>query len=106
MSDPTQALIEYEATDPGLHYVYLHRFKLLPSGKIAYAEKVDMYERRTQSWVGTAAQRALLQRLTTSDQRRRFARPSPFEVSKGEVSAGKSFAFKGPLDPGPASKRW
>lgn len=96
MSDSAEALIEYEAKDPELYYVYLHRFKLLGSGKIAYTEKVDIYERHTHSWVGRATQHALLEQLTTLDERRKFARPSPFEVSKGEVSAGKSFAFPSP----------
>jgi hypothetical protein len=105
MSDSTEASIEYEARDRELYYVYLHRFTLLSSGKISYAEKVDIYERRTHSWVGLATQHALLEQLTTLDQRRKFARPSPFEVSKGEVSAGKSFAFPGSLDPGLTSKR-
>ncbi len=95
MSDSTEALIEYEARDPELHYVYKHRFKLLGSGKIAYSENVNIYERRSHNWVGIATQHALLKQLTTSDQRRKFARPSPFEVSKGEALAGKSFAFPG-----------
>jgi hypothetical protein len=91
MSDPSQALIEYEARDPQLDYVYLHRFKLLRSGKIAYTVKVDMYERRTHSWVGVATQHALLERLTTSEEKRKFARPSPFEVSKGEAVGRQEF---------------
>jgi hypothetical protein len=92
MSDSTEALIEYEARDSELYYVYKHRFKLLGSSKIAYSEKVNIYERRSHNWVGVATQHALLKQLTTSDQRRKFARPSPFEVSKGEALANKRLA--------------
>jgi hypothetical protein len=93
MSDPTEALVAYEASDHELNYVYLNRFKLLRSGKIAYSQKVDIYERRTHGLVGRATQHALLNQLTSSDERRKFSRPSPFEVSKGEVSAGRRFAM-------------
>ena len=92
MSDSTEALIEYEARDPKLYYVYKHRFKLLGSGKIAYSENVNIYDRRSRSLVGIATQHASLKPLTTSDQRRKFARPSPFEVSKGEALADRTFA--------------
>ena len=95
MSDSKEALIEYEARDAELYYVYKHRFKLLGSGKIAYSENVDIYERRSHNWVGSAKQHALLKQLTTPDQRRRFARPSPFEISSGEALADKSFASPG-----------
>ena len=95
MSDSKEALIEYEARDAELYYVYKHRFKLLGSGKIAYSENVDIYARRSHNWVGSAKQHALLKQLTTPDQRRRFARPSPFEISSGEALADKSFASPG-----------
>jgi hypothetical protein len=95
MSNSREALIKYEARDPDLYYVYLHRFKLLASGKIAYAEKVDIYDRSTHSWVGRATQHALLEQLVTADQRLKFARPSAFEISKGEVSTARSFASAG-----------
>jgi len=98
MSSPTEALIEYKAKDPKLYYVYLHRFKLLGSGKIAYSGKVDMYDRRTHAWVGMATQHALLKQLTTLDERRKFAIPSPLEVSSGEVSADRSFDISGTRD--------
>jgi hypothetical protein len=95
MANPKEAFIKYEARDPDLDYVYLHRFKLLNSGKIAYAEKVDIYDRRAHSRVGRATQHALLEQLTTPDQRRKFARPSRFEISRGEVATGRRFAFSG-----------
>jgi hypothetical protein len=92
MSGPTEASVTYEAVDPELDCMYRHRFKLLRSGKMAYFQEVRMYDRRTRKLVGTATQHALLDQLTTAQQRRRFAIPSRFEVSRGELAAARSFA--------------
>jgi hypothetical protein len=75
MPSPTEALITYDGRDHDLDYVYLHQFRLLRSGKIAYSQKVDIYERRTHSLVGRATQHAMLQQLTTIEERRKFSRP-------------------------------
>ncbi len=94
MSSPAQAVVTYKASDDQLDYVYLHRFKLLRSGKIAYSQKVDIYDRRNGKLVGRATQHAVLKRLTTPQEWVEFSRPAPFEVSRGEVSAARNLAVR------------
>lgn len=87
--NPKQVLITYEAEDDQADYTYLHRFTLLDSGKMAYKETVDFYDRRTHSAVGTDGQHALLGRLTTNYEKRVFAQPSSRDVFKGELATSK-----------------
>jgi len=89
IASPNEVVVMYEAEDEHLDYGYLHRFTLLDSGKIAYKETVNLYDRRTHSVVGTDGQQALLSRLTTVPEKRAFARPSAHDVFKGELSTSK-----------------
>jgi hypothetical protein len=89
ITSPKEILVKYKAEDEQLDYAYSHRFTLLDSGKIAYKETVDLYDRRTHSAEGTAGQDALLDRLTTIPEKRVFAQPSPRDVFKGELSTSK-----------------
>lgn len=81
--------VTYRAEDEQLVYAYVHRFTLLDSGKMSYEETVDLFDRRTHRAVGTAGQRALLRRLTTTSEKRLFAQPSSRDVFKGELSTSK-----------------
>jgi hypothetical protein len=94
MSSPAQAVVTYTASDDQLDYVYLHRFKLLRSGNLAYSQKVDIYDRRNGKLVGRATQHAVLKRLTTPQEWVNFSRPAPFEVSRGEVSAARNLTVR------------
>jgi hypothetical protein len=89
ITNAKEVFVTYKAEDEQLDYAYLHRFTLLESGKIAYKETVKLYDRRTQSAVGTAGQHALLSRLTTTLEMRVFAQPSSRDVFKSELSSSK-----------------
>ena len=89
ITSPREVLVTYEAEDDQVDYTYLHRFTLLDSGKMAYKETVDLYDRRTHSAVGTDGQNALLRRLTTTREKRVFAQPSSRDVLKGELATSK-----------------
>jgi hypothetical protein len=89
ITSPKEILVTYKAEDERLDYTYSHRFSLLDSGKMAYKETVDLYDRRTHSGVGTDGQHALLDRLTTEPEKRVFAQPSSRDVLNGEVSTSK-----------------
>jgi len=89
ITSPEEILVTYKAEDEQLDYAYLHRFTLLDSGKIAYKETVDLYDRRTHRVVGTDGQHALLDRLTTAPEKRVFAQPSSRDVFNGELSTSK-----------------
>jgi hypothetical protein len=90
ITNPTEVLVTYKGEDEQLDYIYLHQFKLLDSGKIAYNETVNFYDRRTHSYVGTFGQRAVLRRLTTASEERVFARPPSRDVFKGKLSTSKT----------------
>lgn len=92
IASPGEALIEYESEDAELHYGYTHSFALLASGRIAYRERVYVYERRTNHLVGFVEQRAMLRRLLTADEQILFARPSLDEVPWREVSSSRDFS--------------
>jgi hypothetical protein len=94
IASPKEILVMYKAEDEQLEYAYLHRFTLLDSGKIAYEETVELYDRRTHSVVGTDGQHALLDRLTTAHEKRVFAQPSPSDVFKGELSTSKKIRVR------------
>jgi hypothetical protein len=85
ITNPKQVLVMYSAQDEHLDYAYSHRFTLLDSGKIAYEETVELYDRRTGQIAGTDGQHALLERLTTAPERRVFALPSSRDVFKGQL---------------------
>jgi hypothetical protein len=84
--DRQKVLVTYKGEDEKLDYIYFHKFKLLNSGKIAYNETVECYDRRTHSFIGTAGQDATLHRLTTALEERAFAQPSSREILEGELS--------------------
>ena len=84
--DRQEVLVTYKGEDENLDYIYFHRFELLNSGKIAYSETVECYDRRTHSFVGTAGQDATLHRLTTALEERAFAQPSSRDIFEGELS--------------------
>jgi hypothetical protein len=84
--DRQEVLVTYKGEDENLDYIYFHRFKLLNSGKIAYSETVECYDRRTHSFVGTARLDATLHRLTTALEERAFAQPSSRDIFEGELS--------------------
>jgi hypothetical protein len=84
-----EILVKYKAEDEQLDYAYSHRFILLASGKIAYEETVELYDRRTGGVVGTDGQHALLDRLTTEPEKRVFAQPTSRDVLNGELSTSK-----------------
>ena len=90
--DRRKVLITYEGQDKNLEYSYFHRFSLLNSGKIAYNETVECYDRRTHNFVGTAGVNATLHRLTTALEERAFERPSSRDVFAGELSTTNSFS--------------
>jgi hypothetical protein len=92
VANPGEALIEYESEDAELHYGYTHSFGLLASGRIAYRERVFVYERRTNHLVGFVEQRATLKRLLTADEQILFARPSLDQVPWREVSSSRDFS--------------
>ena len=56
---------------------------------MSYKETVDLYDRRMHRGVGTDGQRALLRRLTTTTEKRLFARPSSRDVFKSKLSTSK-----------------
>lgn len=89
IAGPREVLVTYRAEDEQLDYDYLHRFKLLDSGEIAYRETVDLYDRHTHSALGKAGQHALLSRLTTTYEKRVFAAPSSRDVLKGDLATSK-----------------
>ena len=81
-----KVFVTYKGEDKNLDYIYFHRFEVLSSGKMAYNETVECYERRTQGFVGTAGQDATLHRLTTALEQRAFAQPSSRDIFEGELS--------------------
>lgn len=89
ITGPKEILVTYRAEDEQLDYGYLHRFTLLDSGKIAYKETVDLYDRRTHRVVGTDGQHALLDRLATEPEKRVFAQPTSRDVFNGELTTSK-----------------
>jgi hypothetical protein len=89
ITSPREVLVTYEAEDDHVGYTYLHRFTLLDSGKMAYKETVNLYDRHTRSALGTDGQNALLRRLTTIREKRIFAQPSSHDVLKGELATSK-----------------
>jgi hypothetical protein len=84
--DRREVSVTYKGEDENLDYIYLHRFKLLKSGKMAYNETVECYDRRTHKFVGTTGQGATLHRLTTALEKRAFAQPSSRDVFERELS--------------------
>jgi hypothetical protein len=84
--DRRKVFVTYKGEDEKLDYIYFHRFKLLNSGKIAYNETVECYDRHSHISVGTAGQDATLHRLTTALEERAFAQPSSREILEGELS--------------------
>jgi hypothetical protein len=84
--DRRKIFVTYKAQDKSFEYIYLHRFNLLNSGKIAYSERVECYDRRTHRNVGTAEQDGTLHRLTTVLEERAFAHASSSDVFAGELS--------------------
>jgi hypothetical protein len=84
--DGRKVFVTYKGEDAKLEYIYFHRFKLLSSGKIAYNETVQCYDRRTHSFAGTVGQDATLHRLTTALEERAFAQPSSGDIFEGELS--------------------
>jgi hypothetical protein len=84
--DRREIFVTYKGEDENLDYIYFHRFKLLNSGKMAYRETVECYDRRTHGFVGIAGQDATLHRLTTALEQRAFAQPSPRDIFEGELS--------------------
>ncbi|HXZ87501.1 MAG TPA: hypothetical protein VEF07_02945 [Candidatus Binataceae bacterium] len=89
---PVEAIVHYEADDAELHYNYTCRFTLVDSSRIVYRNAVEVYNRRSGNLIGTVKQRAILRRLLTTEQQRRFARPSRHELPQKEISASTSFA--------------
>jgi hypothetical protein len=89
ITSPKDVRVTYKVEDEQLDYAYVHRFTLLGSGKMPYKETVYLYDRRTHRVVGTAGQRALLRRLTTTSEKRLFAQPSSRDVFKSELSTSK-----------------
>jgi hypothetical protein len=89
IASPKDVRVTYKAEDEHLDYAYVHRFTLLDSGTMLYRETVELYDRRTHGAVGTSGQRALLGRLTTTTEKRLFARPSSRDVFKSELSTSK-----------------
>jgi hypothetical protein len=89
ITSPKDVRVTYKAEDEQLDYAYVHRFTLLDSGKMSYKETVDLYDRRTHRAVGTAGQRALLRRLTTTSEKRLFGQPSSRDVFKSKLSTSK-----------------
>jgi hypothetical protein len=90
-----EIVIEYDSEDASLYYKYMNRFRLRDSGKIAYHERVTVYDRPTYSLAGTVDQRAMLHRLLTAEEQRRFSRPSSYQVPKRSIAANTD------LSPGP-----
>jgi hypothetical protein len=89
ITSPKDIRVTYKAEDEQIDYAYVHRFTLLDSGKMSYKETVDLYDRRMHRGVGTDGQRALLRRLTTTTEKRLFARPSSRDVFKSKLSTSK-----------------
>lgn len=88
---PQEANVQYESEDSELYYAYTCHFTLLDSGRIAYRNRVEVYDRHTRDLVGTVKQRAMLRRLLTANDQLRFARPSRHEVPQREISASTRF---------------
>ncbi len=89
---PKESVIEYGSEDAEVQYAYSHRFKLLDSGRMAYRQRVELYDRQTHGLLGTATQHALLRRLQTAGEKRLYSQPSSDDIHRGSVETDKSFA--------------
>lgn len=89
---PVEAIVHYEADDAELHYDYTCRFTLVDSSRMVYRNAVEVYDRHSGNLIGTVKQRATLRRLLTTEEQRRFARPSRHQLPQKEISASTSFA--------------
>lgn len=87
-----EVVIEYESEDVALYYVYTNRFTLRGSGQIAYQEYVSVFDRTTHNLTGAVSQRATLRRLLTTEELRRFSRPSLYQVPKRSITAKTDLA--------------
>jgi hypothetical protein len=90
--DARVAIVEYEATDNELYYIYSHRFRLNDASAISYRSTVDLYDLNSHSLVGVVTQRATLKRLLTPRDQVQFARPARNQAPRAEISARGSFA--------------
>jgi len=89
---PEEAIVRYSSADRELLYEYTCRLTLVNSSRLLYRNTVDVYERDSGSLVGSVKQHAILRRLLTAADQRRFARPSPDEVPQREIAAGVQFS--------------
>jgi hypothetical protein len=89
--NPRETMIEYSSEDAEVQYVYSHRFRLLASGRMAYRQSVELYDRQTRGLLGTATQHALLHRLVTDDEKRLFSQPSSDDIHRGTIETTKNF---------------
>jgi hypothetical protein len=87
-----EAIVQYSSEDRELLYEYTCRFTLVNSSRLLYRNTVDVYDRNTGSLVGTVKQHAILRRLLTAADQRRFARPSLDEVPQREIAVGVQFS--------------
>lgn len=87
--DRRAVVVTYKGEDENVEYIYFHRFRLLKSGKMAYSETVECYDRRSHGFVGAVGQEATLHRLTTALEQRAFAQSSSRDIFEGELSTSK-----------------
>jgi hypothetical protein len=80
------AIVEYRAADRNFYYICSHRFQLIAT-TIAYQSRTDVYERDSHRLLGIVVGRATLKPLLTADEQLQFARPTPLEIPRTEISA-------------------
>jgi hypothetical protein len=89
--NPRASIIQYESEDDEVIYTYSHRFRLLDSGRIAYRQRVDLFDRKTRRYIGASSQHATLRRLFTADEERMFSQPASGDIHRGSVETTENF---------------
>ena len=86
MAGARVAIVEYQAEESELYYIFSHRFQL-NAKTISYRSRTDVFDRNSHRLLGIVLGRAILKPLLTAQDQLRFAHPSPVEIPRTEVSA-------------------
>jgi hypothetical protein len=86
MAGARVAIVEYQAEDHELYYIFSHRFQL-NAKTISYQSRTNVFDCVSHRILGIVVGRAILKPLLTTQDQLRFAHPSQVEIPRTEISA-------------------